>query len=682
MQITTENIHRKETRIKSSCNTVHVMARTVRACITVLSLAVVVQAPIHADSLIPPADPKQSITYWKQYTLPADDPQVQRAQQVFSVLLRAWDQSRIEPDLYVVESDAGAWAASLSDGNILLSRAAIDSSFSFGKKRGEHLLAFVLAHELAHQRVDDLWHQRFFRMLDTQSAQSQETMLHGLTLGEDEISQLQKKEAQADHDGLVLMSSVGYDPYQVTGNKDFFTLWVENIWQQNCSSVTSGSGQSGSALGEACEQAKARALRAETQLENVTARSTLYELGIQAFVAGHYARAREYFTIYGRDYPGRTILTAIGATHLAEAQALLRERRKFVDDGKIDFYYPVILDATLDTAYTGVDHRLKRSTIESKVQQLDEQAATHLSQAARNFEKAIKLAPDYKKTYLLLASTHLLANNTYLARGVLQGRYMPRFQQKEELPDPAIAMLLSLTTALEGDASTALKQLDKLSIDNLSTTAHSVLSPSVLLYSLSYNRAELHRFKGDEDSAKQVWLTLASHARSQGDTLLFRMALAQVENRQRPDRKVQVSIAPMIEGMRPGSKVASSGKMNADAATGRTGSKERAASVLHVSELWVDGERYQTYSDANTHYVTDDQDTVISVWQNDTLDGTILDEKPLHLGDSADRPFKILGIPDRELDLTSGKYFAYDDLGLAIRLADDSVKGWFLYEAQ
>ena len=233
----------------------------------------------------PPADPRQSINYWKAHSIPAaQDPLVEKSESIFAVLLRGWDNSRLEPGLTVVKSASGAWAASLEDGNILLSRDAITTCMSFGEERGEHLLAFVLAHELAHQRADDLWHQRFFRMIGDHSPANREKMLHGLQLDSARLSDLEQKEAQADHDGLILMASVGYDPHRILDEgkqqRDFFTAWVENIWQQSCAA------EQDKALKEACQQAQARALRTRAQLETVATQALVYELGVQAFVAG------------------------------------------------------------------------------------------------------------------------------------------------------------------------------------------------------------------------------------------------------------------------------------------------------------------------------------------------------------------------------------------------------------
>jgi hypothetical protein len=51
----------------------------------------------------------------------------------------------------------------------------------------------------------------------------------------------------------------------------------------------------------------------------------------------------------------------------------------------------------------------------------------------------------------------------------------------------------------------------------------------------------------------------------------------------------------------------------------------------------------------------------------------------IRIGEAADRPLKTLGIPDRRLQLTSGEYIAYDRYGLALKLDENRVQGWFLY---
>jgi len=614
----------------------------------------------NSSTLVPPSDPKQSITYWKQYILDDERDLVQQSQQIFSVLLRAWDQSRIEPGLYVVESDAGAWAASLADGNILLSKQAIETCYSFGGQRGEHLLAFVLAHELAHQRSDDLWHQRFFRMLGSQSAESQKTMIAGLDLNSELITQLEQKEAQADHDGLVLMSSVGFDAHQVVNDKDFFTLWVENIWQQNCTDNKIHNSHY-----DACKQAQARALRTQTQLETVATQSMLYDLGVEKFVAGDYLQAREYFSIYGRDYPGRAIISAIGLSYFAQAQDIQKQLIKLkaslsdnTDSQQLDFYYPMILDAQVSDTATRLSTGSKRADTKSMITKLQKQKSSLIDQSISQFEKAMRLAPDYRQTYLLLASSHLLANNSYRVRGVLQGQYIKKFGN-----DNAVDMLLALTMAIEGDTDQAIKELERLSLTSTINNNSSVLAENILRYSVTYNLAELYDSVNRSAEAIKAWMKLAQLSQKNGDTLLFRLAVSHIEPKNHKILRQNLQQAPTIDGNRLGDSML----------LAKTANKSRA-------ELWIDGERYQILIDKNSRYITQDDGTLISARQTNSETKAITNDNKLHIGDSADRPFKTLGIPDRRLNLTSGEYLAYDDYGLAVRISNDQVRGWFLYE--
>jgi len=614
----------------------------------------------NSSTLVPPTDPKQSITYWKKYILDDERDLVQQSQQIFSVLLRAWDQSRIEPGLYVVESDAGAWAASLADGNILLSKQAIETCYSFGGQRGEHLLAFVLAHELAHQRSDDLWHQRFFRMLGSQSAESQKTMIAGLDLNSELITQLEQKEAQADHDGLVLMSSVGFDAHQVVNDKDFFTLWVENIWQQNCADNTIHNSHY-----DACKQAQARALRTQTQLETVATQSMLYDLGVEKFVAGDYLQAREYFSIYGRDYPGRAIISAIGLSYFAQAQDIQKQLIKLkaslsenTGSQQLDFYYPMILDAQVSDTATRLSAGSKRADTKSMITRLQKQKTSLIDQSISQFEKAIRLAPDYRQTYLLLASSHLLANNSYRVRGVLQGQYIKKFGN-----DNAVDMLLALTMAIEGDTDQAIKELERLSLTSTINKNSSVLAENILRYSVTYNLAELYDSINRSAESIKAWMKLAQLSQKNGDTLLFRLAVSHIEPKNHKILRQNLQQAPTIDGNRLGDSML----------LAKTANKSRA-------ELWIDGERYQILIDKNSRYITQDDGTLISARQTNSTTKAITSDNKLHIGDSADRPFKTLGIPDRRLNLTSGEYLAYDDYGLAVRISNDQVRGWFLYE--
>jgi hypothetical protein len=658
------NVYRKDNIKQLFASFVRMPLLAVCAAVLCSSFAIADSFAItdNSTSLIPPSDPKQSITYWKKYRLDNNSKLVQQSQQIFSVLLRAWDQSRLEPGLYVVESEAGAWAASLADGNILLSRQAIETCFSFGRQRGEHLLAFVLAHELAHQRADDLWHQRFFRMIGTQSAESQKKMMAGLDMDIDLITQLEQKEAQADHDGLVLMSSVGFDPYQVINDKDFFTLWVENTSHRNCADH-----RADSISVDACKQAQARALRSQAQLETVATQSMLYDLGVQEFVAGNYQQAREYFTIYGRDYPGRAIISAIGLTYFAQAQNIQRKLNEMgagitvngESSKQLDFYYPMILDAGVNESISKLSPVSKRADTASLIDRLQKQKISLIELSIGQFEKAVRLAPDYKQTYLLLASAHLLANNSYRVRGVLQGQYIKKFGE-----DAAVDMLLALTMAIEGNTEQAIRAL-RGQADELKRDADdSPIAENTLRYSVYYNLAALYSAIDKPAETRKVWMELAKLSQKDGDTLLFRLALNRINPNNASLQTKKLQLAPTINGNRLGDAIAVSGDAG------------------KRSDLWIDGDRYQVIIDRNRRYITQDNGKLVSAWMSDSEADSARISDRLKMGDPADRSFKILGIPDRRLNMTSGEYLAYDDYGLAVRISNDQVKGWFLYESR
>ena len=599
-----------------------------------------------ADALNLPDDPRQSISYWKAHTISAEeDTRVALAQRVFARLLRAWDSSRVEPGLYVVKTRHSAWAASLADGNILLSRDAIDISLASGDQRGEHLLAFVLAHELAHQRSDDLWHQRFFRSLRLQDEAQRARLLDGLPLDAGLVRDIEQMEAQADRDGLVMMASVGFDPWQVLEQQDFFTSWVESIWSQACDQDGSEDFRS------ACEQARTRALRAQVQLNSVAGQAVIYDLGVQAMVARNYPLARHYFTLYGREYPGRTIMSAIGISYLAEAMEL-RQRIVALRPGtEVGFYFPLLLDAGLE--FGSGSGEAKRGATDIEVEQLQSQLKNRVEIAVRFLERAIRLDPDYRPLYLSIAIAHLLENNQYLVRGVLQGRYIRRFGN-----DAAASMLLALSHSLEGDNSAAIDELARLLGDAAGIEAQSALAPDLLSYTAAFNLARIYRFVGRNAEIEPLWQSLAQNAQSRGSAFLFRLALQQLASAPRLAGE-DLSIAPAVKGVRLGDR------------------KPRDDSPHRVSELWIEGEQFHVYIyQDGARYISAASGEVISASQvggQRQLGGLIA------IGESADRPLKTLGIPDRRLQLTSGEYIAYDRYGVALKLDDNRVQGWFLY---
>lgn len=577
-----------------------------------------------------PEDPSQSIVYWKPHIIaPEKNRQVARAQQIFNTLLRTWDGTRIAPALHVVKSSSGPWAASLADGNILLSVDALDRCMSYGKERAAHLLAFVLSHEIAHQRADDLWHQKFFRLIGQQRPEQKKALLRGLD--NDWINDVAEKEAQADHDAILIMSTVGYDPYQIVDKKDFFTAWVEQIWRNSCAGISNHD-----PAYDACQQARSRRLRTQAQLKTLSNQTVVYELGLQAFVSGDYRQARQLFTAYGRELPSRAVYTSIALSYLAEALALTPASAP-------QLYYPLLLDSDpVDAVANHGSDKRGNPQVAKKRRQLIDQAIQHI-------EKAMKLAPDYRRNYLYLAMSYLLNQNTYMARGILQGQYQQRFGE-----DAGFNLVLALTLATEGKRAEALTLLQQ----PLAGIADNTFPASLLRYAVARNQALLE--KNPAQRAK-IWKNLAQHAKLAGDSELFQRAIKQLRPKQRAGLKLDEY--PRIMDHRPGDHL------------------QTALAGQLRSDFWIEGEQQHLVRlpSNGARIVVDASNAISNIWQTGSTQASIA---RLHIGDEQLRALQVFGTADRELHFSRGTYLAYDRYGLGIHLLNGQVAGWFLYTGQ
>lgn len=593
----------------------------------------------------PPVNPQESITYWKPFVVPPDaDVRVALAHRVFRRVLVGWDGPRIAPRLHVVRSSRGPWAASLEDGTILLSRDALDFCLDPGPG-GEDRLAFVLAHELSHQRSDDLWHRRFFRLAGAQAPELRDRLVSGLDAHAMEVTELEEKESKADRDALVLMALVGFDPGRVVEGGDFFTRWVESIWGSSC--APDGSAPD---VRDACDQAARRAIRARARLNEIANRSALFELGVQAYVRGRYADARRDFAAFGKVFPPRAVHDNIGLTHLAQA---LEIRARLAEAGRWPHplvTYPLVLEARLDApepqalvtrGLPDAGHPVLSSEQEAALRR---DLSAHVDEAVAEFTRASDLDPSAQAPLLHLGAAYVLADNVPMARGIVEGKYQRRFGS-----DDASRLVLALAAVAEGSPDRAVGELEAL--------ADQPVRPAdgAVRYAVVRNLALL---RGDPADARADWARLAEGARHAGNTALFRMAVANV-NAAPPS--VPAASGADRRGPTPGDKLAAL-PGPADGAV--------AADVL------LEGEWVRHYRLPNgRHLLTDAEGVVLAAWQSGGAGST----RGVAVDDPADRPLKALGVPTREVPTSTGAYLAYDRLGVAFRIVGDRVAGWFVY---
>jgi len=590
--------------------------------ITVLSVK------IAAISL--PEDQSQSIRYWKpQVISPESDTSVKQAHDLFDHLLGAWDISRVEPSLNVVKDTSGPWAASLADGNILLSRTAIDICMKFGKDRGSHLLAFILAHELAHQKGNDLWHQQFFRLIGNQSPERTEVIRRDLAINENRVAQLESIEAQADLDAVVMMASVGYNPYQIVKDNDFYTTWIENIWQKPCSEKIS-----------ACKKAQERALRTQAQLESISDQAIFYKLGIQSLVAKNYRQARDYLTAYARNFPGRSVHNSIGVSYLAEAIDLWPLYAQSTK--KPQLHFPLFIEAQPAWRANSVEGKRGSSAqLKSDINALAEKALSY-------FDKAQRLSPAHRQTHYLRALSYLLMENSPMANGIIEGQYIPSFDR-----DESSQLLKALSLAIAGKTIHAEQYLEKTLAKKLRSNRE---SDYATLFAMARNQSSLAVFNKKPSASKQIWKNFAQAMGKKGQSYLLQLSLTQLKSRARK----QIEKPPILKyrNLALDSNISQSANFD--------------------KKIWFEGAPINIFRDQHGTWLSNEDGNIIALWLDDANFSGL---QRLALGDPSERIIRAIGPADRQINLASGEYLAYDRIGLAVKVSNNKINSWFLYKA-
>lgn len=386
-------------------------------------------------------------------------------------------------------------------------------------------------------------------------------MLGGIGIDQLEIEDIEAKEIQADREGLLMMAMVGFDPQKVAGdNSRFFEEWIESIWGQSCGK--------GADAGD-CAKAKARSERARAHWLDTANQAVLFDLGIQAYVAGEYAAARQYFMVYGRQFPSREIHNNIGLTYVEEALIL---RKKLLTKGENlgpEFVYPYVLEGEpgliAPPKGRGREGEATRRGGDPEVIRWRKEMEKALSDAAESFDRALKIDPAHRPSYWNLAATHLLAGNAPLAYGVLAGNYTKRFGQ-----DAFASMLLGIVAYLDDNPKKAGALLNKAAAE-----ATPELIPLARM-----NLAVYYRAMGDQEGERTEWKRLADWGRKNGDEGLFRLSLKRMGKEADPTAPPGLPAVEKIHGYTLSQRVPAA--------------LPQALETVG-NEVWIEGERIQIY---------------------------------------------------------------------------------------
>jgi tetratricopeptide (TPR) repeat protein len=294
------------------------------------------------------AQSRDHIGYWRaQYPelTSTADPRVDKARSIFQRLVQvAGTRSGKVPQLFIAATDRDPWditlPIALPDGWIILSKGVLDICYR-DRTQGDDRLAFVLAHELAHQLNGDLWHLHFFQALvalhpqgqfrDTDARASLETVLH--TASDREM--VRARELRADMDGIMYAALAGFNPRAIvteSPNLNFFADWVGALDPQRLGPVSAD-------RLSPTPQERAKAVLA--RLRPVADNTAVFQVGLWFYYAGDYPRALQAFAHFREVFPSREVLHNLATSH---HQLALQAYQAWRQDAPLPFQLSVAID--------------------------------------------------------------------------------------------------------------------------------------------------------------------------------------------------------------------------------------------------------------------------------------------------------------------------------------------------
>lgn len=568
--------------------------------------------------------------------IPDNHPSAAHTHRIFNQLLKLWPGPRLKPTLRVIDKP-DLWAVSLADGIIQISRGAVELALADGGTRADVQLAFVLAHEIAHQRADHMSQHAFF----SRNTPGKKHIAGWAPYAADE-KELEAMEQQADAEGLLLAALAGFDPLIMLGENDFFTTWVERVRAAPCDTADPAV-----TAPNPCAQANQRARFARDRLRQLATQTLLFELGIQAYVADAQDLARYYFEAFGRVAPSTAVHTNMGLAHLAEAMTLSRNTARPAHDAtflRYAFQYPIrLVDAPLPTPQRGKLPKLTPERL-AKISQ-------HLDAALLAFEHALQLNPDDPQSYIHTIVVYLVQGNVAMARGLLDGKIEPRFG------NPPVAQLLrGILLAMEGKLPAAQDELVLARDRALSIAQDGSASEDHIAYTANVNLELLSIRLNNRESALAARQSFIDAAQRHGRHLLVSMATSSGESK--------ASARPSLRTIATGR-----GFIIDKPITDRI----RRNPLLRQTALNVLDQPYTALRyDDGTGALVDTRLHPVATWQ-------VISYQDIPVMTNVTQALSLFGAPDRQVITEAGVYWAYDRAQCGLRIVNDRVVSLFQY---
>ncbi len=382
------------------------------AVVAAAAVLMILGSRVILDRSQPPAiQPLPSTSaYWiqKYGILPAQkNPMAIRADRVFRRVVRVADRNTFaEPRLILVANEGTPYALALRDGSVVLSSSALQLCYQNAPlDQGDSRLAFVLGHELVHQKNRNFLHSAAFAAVDEQHA------TQGI---------FREKELNADAYGMIYATMAGYDPRAVLqANTSFIESWVSQVPQDLAYKNTH-------------PDPKERAAFLREYLKEVSNDLDFFHFGVRLYQLGRYDDAIIFLQRFAEKFPAREVFNNIGLCHYQLAIQSLAS----CDPMLVNKAYPATM---LDTQTLAGQFRSAGPTPCLGNEVFREQ----IQIAEQSFRKAIEMDPAYLPASVNLSSAQMVKQHYPAAMQILNEVLKVKPNDSAALNNKAVALYYS-----------------------------------------------------------------------------------------------------------------------------------------------------------------------------------------------------------------------------------------------
>ncbi|OGW29877.1 MAG: hypothetical protein A2X56_05510 [Nitrospirae bacterium GWC2_57_13] len=579
-------------------------------------------------------NPKDRLDYWQKNfgeLKQSEDPRAARAHAIFNrVLDAAGKRPGVLPQLFIVKSDAAyiPLAFAIPDGGVIISKKVLDICYT-DPTRGDDRLAFILAHEIAHQFKDDFWHMKFFQAIDIsrEKGSSETAVLNEVKAIAESTEKVLAKELQADEYGIVYASLAGYDTDAIVKedkNVNFFQYFYQSLDPENIKGVKKD--PTHPTPPQRAEAVKAR-------LRQVLEKVELFRLGLLFYQAGEYGKAVKAFAEFLRYYPGREVYHNLAASRHQLALKYYREWKG--EESARAFKLSIAVDP---------ETRAGSITLRGEEEGPEARFTKQLSKAVENYEKAVSLDPSYALSYNNLGCALILQGEYYKAVAVLKDALKRKADYPEALNNLGVAFWYAENPAKAKENLLKAREL----------------SPAydAPLYNLAKIAVE-EKNAGEGTKYGEAYLKL-DPAGSWADVVRSALTL------EKPKELVVAAGGKkpeMIMGLQAGGY---------EDEVPRDWGKPVTSGDVPLEE-----EPLRTAKYANGVMTVSQDDEILLVVAPEGYKGR--SSRGIGIGSSQQDLLKAYGAPSRTLDTAQGTSWAYQDEKVAFQIRDGKVISWMLF---